>query len=157
MSEEDKMCKDGILGEDSPEKLRNTVMYLLGLSCALCGGQEHRDLRVPGFDPQVKICQEQGVDYLLYTEDACSKTNQGGLSGRKHVPKTVRVPTGPDFDRNGFAYTRSMLDCFCATAKPVLCTAILWQVIVVLRSSGFLKSLRRFSAGAVFNLQIGVP
>ncbi len=41
MSEEDSMWQKGVLGEDTPEKLRNTVMYLVGLTCALHGGQEH--------------------------------------------------------------------------------------------------------------------
>ncbi len=49
-ADEEKMWLNGTLGEDSPEKLCNTVMYLLGLSCALQGGQEHRNLRCPGHD-----------------------------------------------------------------------------------------------------------
>ncbi len=100
MSDEDKMWRDGVLGKDEPVKLRNTVMYLLGVACALRGGQEQRDLRAPGFDPQVKVCEEEGVEFLWYTEDGKSKTNQGGLSGRKHVPKSVKVPANPDFDRD---------------------------------------------------------
>ncbi len=100
MSDEDKMWHEGVLGEDTPEKLRNTVMYLLGVCCALQGGQEHHKLRAPGFDPQVNVVVEDGVELLVYMQDAKSKTNQGGLTGRKFVPKSVRVPPSPDFDRD---------------------------------------------------------
>ncbi len=100
LSDEDKMWRLGVLGDDTPEKLRNTVMFLLGVCCALRRGQEHRDLRAPGFDPQVRICSEGGVEYLQYTQDARSKTNQGGLTRRKFVPKCVKVPKSPDEDRD---------------------------------------------------------
>ncbi len=39
--QEDKMWESNVLGEDNPAKLRDTVMFLIGLTCALCGGQEH--------------------------------------------------------------------------------------------------------------------
>ncbi len=39
MSDEDKMWRAGVLGDDSPEKLRNTVMYLLGVCYTLRGGR----------------------------------------------------------------------------------------------------------------------
>ncbi len=100
MSDEDKMWREGVLGEDMPEKLRNTVMYLLGVCCALRGGQEHQELRAPGFDLQVNVVVEDGVELLVYTQDAKSKTNQGRLTGQKFVPKSVRVPPSPDFDRD---------------------------------------------------------
>ena len=37
----------GILGEDKPDKLRSTVLYLLGINCALCSGDENYALRRP--------------------------------------------------------------------------------------------------------------
>ncbi len=57
-------------------------------------------MRAPGHDPQIRVCKENGVEYLLYTEDFRSKTNQGGLSGHRHIPKTVKVVANPDFDRD---------------------------------------------------------
>ncbi len=84
-TDEESMWTGGTLGEDTPDKLRDTVMYLLGISCALRGGQEHRNLRCPPHDPQITVCVDsKGVKYLLYCEDACSKTNQGGLTGHRH-------------------------------------------------------------------------
>ncbi len=89
---EEKMWDGGTLGEDTPEKLRDTVLYLLRISCALRGGQEHRNLRCPPYDPQVTVCTDSnGQKYLLYREDVCSKVNQGGLTGRAHDPKSVKV------------------------------------------------------------------
>ncbi len=40
-SEEDKMWESNVLGEDSLAKLRDTVMFLIELTCALHCGQEH--------------------------------------------------------------------------------------------------------------------
>ncbi len=45
LADEDIMWEKGILGEDTPVKLRNTMLYLLGLMCALRGGR-NRELCV---------------------------------------------------------------------------------------------------------------
>ncbi len=84
--------------EESPDSLRSTVMYLIGLIFSLRGGKEHRALRNPHFDPQivVKISEKMGRKYLEYTEDVVSKTNQGGLSGRKIKPKVVKAFGNPN-------------------------------------------------------------
>jgi hypothetical protein len=42
--QEDIMWSKGILGTDSPQKLLDTLVYLLGLHFALRAGQEHRNL-----------------------------------------------------------------------------------------------------------------
>ena len=83
ITDEEEMWDFGILGEETPDTLRNTVMYLIGLTFALRGGKEHRALRNPYFDPQIviKISEKSGMKYLVYTEDTVSKMNQGGLSG----------------------------------------------------------------------------
>ncbi len=57
---EDKMWKNGILGEENPIQLHHTVMYLLGLGFALQGGEEHRNLCAPGFDPQITVQKGKG-------------------------------------------------------------------------------------------------
>ena len=41
---ENKLWADGILGEDGPSKLRDTVLFLLGIHLALRAGDEHYDL-----------------------------------------------------------------------------------------------------------------
>ena len=88
---EDEMWKKGILGEENLIQLRHNVMYLLGLGFALQGGEEHRNLRAPGFDPQITVQKGKGQKFLLYQEDWKSKTNQGGISHRKYQPRTARI------------------------------------------------------------------
>ncbi len=102
ITDEEEMWDFGILGEESPETLRNTVMYLIGLTFALCGGKEHRSLRNPYFDPQIviKTSEKSSHKYLLYTEDIVSKTNQGGLSGRKLSPKVMKAFGNPNPQRD---------------------------------------------------------
>ncbi len=101
-ADEEKMWLNGSLGEDTPEKLHNTVMYLLGLSCALRGGQEHRNLRCPGHDCQFTVCTDSasGATYLQYVEDEQKKTNQGGLQGRRSERKVVKIWGNPDPTRD---------------------------------------------------------
>ncbi len=76
---EEELWRQNILGSDDPDQLRDTVMYLIGLTFALRGGKEHRSLRCPPFNPQIRILQtSSGQKYLEYREDAQSKNNQGG-------------------------------------------------------------------------------
>lgn len=89
---ENLLWKNGILGEDEPEQLRNTVMFLIGLSFALRGGDEQHQLHALGFNPQITVKRnESGVKYLEYVEDMSSKANQGGLKHRQCKPKVVRA------------------------------------------------------------------
>ncbi len=39
---ENQMWRSGVLGEERPTQLRDTVMYLIGLTFALRGGEEQR-------------------------------------------------------------------------------------------------------------------
>ena len=45
---EESLWKSNFLGEDTPDKLRSTVLFLLGMNCGLCAGDEHYDLRRDG-------------------------------------------------------------------------------------------------------------
>ena len=45
LQNESKLFSDGVLGDDSVEKLLKTVIYMLGMHCALRGGIEHSKLR----------------------------------------------------------------------------------------------------------------
>ena len=88
----------GLLGDDTPDKLRQTVQFLIGYHFALRGGQEHRQLRAPGHNPQItEHTDEDGVSCLRYKEDVVSKADQGGLGRRKHNPKIVYAygPSNP--------------------------------------------------------------
>ncbi len=99
--EEDHLWDKGVLGEDEPDVLRDTIMYLVGLSFALRGGQEQHALRCPGYDPQIEVKRtDEGTEYLEYREDLRSKTNQGGLNSRKVTPKVVRAYGHTNIERN---------------------------------------------------------
>ena len=45
---EEKLWQQNILGECNPDILRSTVLYMLGVNCALRAGDEHYALRRPG-------------------------------------------------------------------------------------------------------------
>ena len=82
----------GILGEHTPQQLLETIVYLVGLHCALWGGEEHKMLRRLGCNSQFElIFDSNGARCLRYREDAYSKTNQGGISKRYHEPKVVNI------------------------------------------------------------------
>ncbi len=102
ITDKEEMWDFGVLGEENPDSLRSMVMYLIGLTFALRGGKEHRTLRNPHFDPQivVKTSEKSRLKYLLYTEDIVTKTNQGGLSGRKLTPKVIKAFGNPNPQRD---------------------------------------------------------
>ena len=50
LEHEDKLFWGGFCGEGTPEKLLKTVIYMIGLHCALRGGKEHSNLRYPGYN-----------------------------------------------------------------------------------------------------------
>ncbi len=98
---EDKMWQSGILGEQNPNQLRDTVMYLIGISFALRGGDKQRNLRSPGYNPQIVVKKDvNGQKFLEYSEDRKTKTNQGGLKHKWIKPKVVRAYGNTNSDRN---------------------------------------------------------
>ena len=91
---EDKLWNYGILGEDSPDKLRDTVLFLLGINLALCAGDEHYDLRHNTDNKPSQLAfkrDSSGVKSLVYSEDTTTKTNDGGLKSMKKERKVVWV------------------------------------------------------------------
>ena len=77
----------GILGEDSPDKLRKTIFFLCGIHFGLQGIKEQYDLRwYP--DSQINIIQVDSKDALIFHEFQ-SKTNQGGIKDRGKPPPKV--------------------------------------------------------------------
>ncbi len=98
---EKELWSQGLLGSDSPKQLRETVMYLVGLSFALRGGKEQWLLRCPLYDPQITVqSRADGTKFLEYRKDLQSKSNQGGLSTRKWQPKIVKALGNSDLSRN---------------------------------------------------------
>ena len=85
--EEDLLWQNGLLGEEDPKMLLNTVIFYNGLYFALRSGQEHRQLRL---NPcQIEVIRKPGeTPFLRYKEDV-SKNNPGGLKGRKVKQKVV--------------------------------------------------------------------
>ncbi|XP_046579473.1 uncharacterized protein LOC124287048 isoform X2 [Haliotis rubra] len=101
ISEEEgqRLWEKGILGEENPQQLLDTVLYLTGLHFALRGGKERRSLRLHS-NPQITGLHQDtgGRHYLCYTEDV-SKTNPGGMTQRKLKPKVVRAYENDDSTR----------------------------------------------------------
>ena len=84
---EDCLWELQLLGSSSLSILLNTLVYMVGLYFSLRSVSEHRRLRFS--PPQIELVQEPGSrSYLKYKEDV-SKTNQGGLKGRRKKPKEV--------------------------------------------------------------------
>ena len=83
-----------ILGEDTPSKLRSTVLFLLGINLALRAVDEHYYLRrdMPTKSSQLTIEKDsKGTKCIVYREDTCTKTNDGGLNQMRKERKIVWV------------------------------------------------------------------
>ena len=99
---ENKLWMSNMLGEDTPDKLRDTVLYLIGVNCALRAGDEHYNLRRPSHLGTSQFSFEtngDGVRCLVYREDSISKTNQGGLKDMKKERKIVWIKPSVNMNR----------------------------------------------------------
>ena len=100
LSDEEILWSMGLLGSYNPQVLLNTLIYLLGLHCALCAGKEHRVLRSLPFKSQFEyLCDSTGQTFVRFTEDMGLKTNKGGLKHRKVDVKIVDMYPSPNPDR----------------------------------------------------------
>ena len=94
METESKMWNMNILGYDQPDRLCNTVLYLLGVNCALRAGDKHYCLRRPGGYTSSQLSFEfndMNITCLVYREDCITKTNRGGLKDMKKERKIVWI------------------------------------------------------------------
>ena len=57
------LLQKGFLGSDTPELLRDTVLFVLGNCFALRAGQEHRNLRMKNYQLSLHT-DESGTEYL---------------------------------------------------------------------------------------------
>ena len=91
--EEDILWERGILGSVNPEQWLQTILYVVGLNCALHAGKEHRALHSIPFDSQFQWVRDNyhGQYFLCYTGDLGMKTNKGGIKHHKIEAKTVDV------------------------------------------------------------------
>ena len=109
LAHEDVLFGSGVVGLDSPQKLLNGIIYLLGLHAALRGGVEHNNLRRPGHNCQFSIERDsRGVEVLVYREDPLQKTNQGGLQC-KVKPKVVKICAASNLDRDPITYFKKYI------------------------------------------------
>ena len=83
------LWKNGLLGSDTPELPRNTILFVFGNCFALRAGQEHRNLRMKNSQLSLHT-DESGAEYLQYVEDV-SKSNNGGLAHLRIKNKVVRA------------------------------------------------------------------
>ena len=69
VQEEDDMWNSGLLGDNMPEKLFNTLLYLIGIHFALHACDEHKALKTGVFGQlKVKVDPQSRVKFLEYTE-----------------------------------------------------------------------------------------
>ena len=91
---EEKLWNLGVLGEDTPTKLRNTVLFLLGINCLLRAVEEHYSLRrdMPTEPSQISFkVNDFGEKCLVFTEDSVTKTHDGGWNDMRRDRKVVWV------------------------------------------------------------------
>ena len=94
LEHENDMWEKGILGEETPDKLRSTVLFLLGIHCGLRAGDEHYALCRESSQKPSQLTFERspnGKRCLVYREDTVTKTNDGGLNSMKKDRKEVWV------------------------------------------------------------------
>ena len=92
----------GILGEETPDQLRETVLFLLGINLGLLAGDEHYALRRHSDQKASQLTFERassGERCLVYREDSVTKTNDGGLSNVKKDRKIMWIYPSEDTTR----------------------------------------------------------
>lgn len=91
---EKDLWEKGVLGDQSPDQLRHTVLFLLGINCTLRAGDEHYQLRreTPLKKSQIQFeVSELGERCFIYYEDTGTKSNDGGLKHMRYDRKIVWV------------------------------------------------------------------
>ena len=92
--DEQNLWESGVLGEDAPDKLRNTVLFLLGINIFLRAVEEHYYLRRSVAEGTSQLSFElntRGEKCLVYREDSITKTHDGGLNDMRRERKIVWV------------------------------------------------------------------
>ena len=90
MNFESEMWRKGLLGEDTPDKLHDTMLFLIGINLGLRAGDEYQALRRHSpFKPSQFSFQknDKGVRCIVYTEDTVTKTHDGGLNSMRKSKK----------------------------------------------------------------------
>ena len=82
LEEEEILRTKRALGDSNPQQLLNSLVYLFDIYFALIGGSEYQKLRAQNSQIFKGKDKRNGLQFLEYREDV-SKTNAGGLKGRK--------------------------------------------------------------------------
>ena len=108
---EQNLWSKHLLGDDTPDKLRTTCYFYLGLRFCLRSVQDHYGLRrdVPGNKGQLSFKTVQGKNVLVYMEDAVTKTHDGGLKDRKRDRKKGALFESDNPDRDPVRFVRKYL------------------------------------------------
>ena len=80
MNFQDQLWSKNVLGEDTPDKLHQTTLFLIGIHCSLIAGAKHYDLRHDCKDKPSQLTfqkNSKGQRCVVYTEDMVTKTNDG--------------------------------------------------------------------------------
>ena len=99
---EQELWEHGILGEDTPDRLRNTVLFLIGINVLLRAVDEHYSLHREINNERSQLSFERndrGEKCLVYREDTVTKTHDGGLKDMRHDRKIVWVYPSEDVNR----------------------------------------------------------
>ena len=81
--------------EDTPDKLHDTVLFILGINLALRAGDKHHDLcrDAPNVPSQLSFEHdtESGKRCVVYKEETVTKCNDGGINSLKKESKVVWI------------------------------------------------------------------
>ena len=119
---ENHLWENGFLSEENPEKLRNTVLFLIGINVYLRAVDEHYSLRrdMPNQRSQISFEYNSfGVKCLVYREDSVTKSHDGGIADLRNERKIVWVYPSENRDRCPVRLTQKYLSsCPQYTKKP---------------------------------------
>ena len=133
--EENRLWNESILGEENPDQLRCTVLFLLGMNVGLHVGDEQFNLRrhSPQLPSQLQFRKnKQGVRCLVYQEDSTTKTNDGGLNSMRKERKIVWIYPSANTDWCPVC----IIDKYCSLLPPVRLNR---------KPNFYLRSLERFT------------
>ena len=91
-----------MLAEDTPDRLQDTVLFLIGINYGLRAGDEHYDLRctTPEKESQFSFQKNlKGQSCIVYTEDTITKTSDGGLASMRKDRKKVWIYPSDNVNR----------------------------------------------------------
>ena len=121
--EEETLWQRGLLGDETPQTLLDTIIFMNGLYFALRSGKEHCQLR---FTPsQIELVEKPGErPHLIYREDI-SKNRPGGLKGRKMKPKVVVHHANIENTKRCFVRLYKLYMSLCPADRPPDCFYLL--------------------------------